>query len=80
MKAVSNVYVSNWILHLKLRLFLGHIWFWYKKIKTPGIPYEDYIGPADACSIPFLESGPKPERIHREIIRKTAGEFLLPLV
>jgi len=61
-------------------LFLGYIWFWYKKRKTPDIPCGDCISPVDVGSVPFLESGPKPERIHHEITRKTAGEFLLPLL
>jgi hypothetical protein len=44
------------------------------------IPYEDCNSLVDASNIPFLESGPKSERIHLEITRKTAVAFLLPLL
>jgi hypothetical protein len=55
------------------------MWFWYKKRKTPGITYGDCIRPVDAGSVPFLGSVPKPERIYREVTRKTAGAILLPV-
>ena len=38
------------------------------------------MSPVDASSVLFLESGPKSERIHHEITRKTVGAFLLPLL
>lgn len=52
--AFSNFFFKLVTSFYNKSLFLGHIWFWYKKRKTPDVPYGDCNSPVDARSVTFF--------------------------